>query len=251
MTPCESIGAQIGELFICSEANGFTRVRTPFLYPDGDVMDLFTRSDDGGIFITDLGESSRWLRSQGTSQKRSLRQSALISDIASTHGVEFRKGMLQIRVQNTNDWAKAFLKISEAAIRVADLWTTFRGGRPFTTATDDIADFLNLQSIPFERSIPITGFSGETWIMDFVTHKSHEVLVKVLSSGSRGTAVSIRDHTVALWADLNNQKSSGKTLISLFDDSTDVWGDADIKMIERFSEVVTWSRPEEFLKKIS
>ena len=31
----------MGELFTCAPLNGYTRIRTPFLYPDGDVIDLF------------------------------------------------------------------------------------------------------------------------------------------------------------------------------------------------------------------
>jgi hypothetical protein len=41
--PCEQIAQQIGSMFVCSPHDGFVKVRTPFLYPDGDIVDLFLR----------------------------------------------------------------------------------------------------------------------------------------------------------------------------------------------------------------
>lgn len=34
----------LGALFTCSEQDGLQRIRTPYLYPDGDNIDLFARS---------------------------------------------------------------------------------------------------------------------------------------------------------------------------------------------------------------
>lgn len=40
---------------------GYTRIRTPFTYPDGDVIDLFYQiHDDGQVTVSDLGETMRW-----------------------------------------------------------------------------------------------------------------------------------------------------------------------------------------------
>ena len=43
---------------------GYTRIRTPFTYPDGDVIDLFYQiHDDGNVTLSDRGETMRWLES--------------------------------------------------------------------------------------------------------------------------------------------------------------------------------------------
>lgn len=69
-TPCEQIAASMGALFECSQINRYTRIRTPFLYPDGDVIDLYWDEQDGNITITDLGGSLGWLSMQTASPKR-------------------------------------------------------------------------------------------------------------------------------------------------------------------------------------
>lgn len=44
----ESIQKEIGALFTCTEHGDYTRIRTPYLYPDGDYIDLFYRCNDDG-----------------------------------------------------------------------------------------------------------------------------------------------------------------------------------------------------------
>src|SRR5438093_322048 len=80
MNACELIQQSIGELFTCSQVNEYTRVRTPFLYPDGDVIDLFVKSSGGVTTLTDLGESLRWLRMQSIAPRRSTKQQRLVQD---------------------------------------------------------------------------------------------------------------------------------------------------------------------------
>ncbi len=64
LTPCEQITEKIGELFTCSDLNGYIRIRTPFLYPDGDVIDLFypdfhTRLPQRSALVIVLSTGSR------------------------------------------------------------------------------------------------------------------------------------------------------------------------------------------------
>ena len=91
---CETLSKTLGALFSCVDVNGFTRIRTPFLYPDGDVIDLFVQNLNGAMTITDLGETLRWLRSQSIAPRRTPKQTKLIEDVCLNHGLEFYKGML-------------------------------------------------------------------------------------------------------------------------------------------------------------
>jgi hypothetical protein len=44
---CQEVADTIGQLFDCAEVNGFVRIRTPYLYPDGDVIDLYWKEQTG------------------------------------------------------------------------------------------------------------------------------------------------------------------------------------------------------------
>jgi hypothetical protein len=90
---CTALSAELGELFRCSPHGSYQRIRTPYLYPDGDNIDIFCKEQGSGLItVTDLAESVRWLRMQSMSPKRSTKQRQLIEDTCLTHGVEFYRG---------------------------------------------------------------------------------------------------------------------------------------------------------------
>lgn len=136
MTPCDAIAGQLGALFSCSQHGQYVRVRTPFLYPDGDIVDLFVRDEGSRVVVSDLGESLRWLRNQTLAMKRPPRQRLLIEDIKLTNDVEVFKGMLIAR-SDADKLADAVMRVGQAAVRVGDLWFTVQS-RAVQSATDDV-----------------------------------------------------------------------------------------------------------------
>ena len=85
---CAEIEQGMGALFSCTPHRDDCRIRTPYLYPDGDNIDLFCKQDGDVTTVSDLGETLRWLRMQTLSPRRSPKQNALIADACLTHGVE-------------------------------------------------------------------------------------------------------------------------------------------------------------------
>lgn len=248
-SPCEGLGAALATLFVCEPHGEYQRVRTPFLYPDGDNIDLFTKpAGDGITMVTDLGESLRWLRMQGLAGRRSPKQQALLEDAALTHGVEVYRGMLSARVRTPDELTATILRVAHAAIRVSDLWFTFRT-RAVQFVNDEVADFLQERSLSFERGERLTGRSGRVWSPDFhVRAPQRSSLVYVLSTGSRSAGRGVANQVVAAWYDLSQFAVGPEALrfVSLFDDTADVWSEEDYRLVEGLSAVSRWSQPEEF-----
>jgi hypothetical protein len=227
--PCKEIEENIGELFTCSEMNGYVRIRTPYLYPDGDVIDLFLSEKNGTHTLTDLGETLGWLKTQSLSPKRSPKQRQMIADVCLTHGVELFRGMLAVRLSSPNDLAASLTRLSQAALRVADLWFTFRT-RAVESITDELADLLTERDIAFDRGEKLLGRSGRSWTVDFHTR-----------------------HVLAAWYELSNYKLGPERLnfISLFDDTLDIWSQEDFKLVSELSDVTFWSKPDTFLENLA
>jgi hypothetical protein len=141
---CTLIQEQMGKLFRCAEVGNYIRIRTPFMYPDGDYIDIFCErgSDEATITLSDLGETVRWLKMQTISPRRSLKQNQMIQDICLTaRGFEFLRadatGTLTAR---GDDLALAVTRISQAALRTAMTFRfTFRT-RAVESATDEVAE---------------------------------------------------------------------------------------------------------------
>jgi hypothetical protein len=245
---CAELKRTLGELFTCTPHGEFERLRTPYLYPDGDNIDLFLKASGDVVTITDLGETIRWLRMQTLSPRRSPKQTALIADICVTHGVEFYKGMLLARCRPGELLARTVVRVAQAALRVSDLWFTFRT-RAVESASDEVAEFLSEQRFSFERSEKLAGRSGSAWVVDFhVRTPKRSSLVYLLSTGSRSAARSVREHVLTAWYDLNHLAAGPEALrfVSLFDDTVDVWAPEDFKLLEPLSTVARWSAPDDF-----
>jgi hypothetical protein len=239
----------MGEQFSCVPHGDFYRVRTPYLYPDGDNIDLFLKAQGDLITVSDLGETLRWLRTQTVSPRRSPKQNALIADACLTHGVELYQGMLLARCGSGDSIAAVSMRVAQAALRVSDLWFTFRT-RSVESIADEVADLLTEKQLPFERGEKHAGRSGRAWTLDFHVRTSvRSSLVLVLATGSRSAARSVAEHVVAAWYDLSHLAVGPDALrfVSLFDDSADVWSAEDFRLVEALSTSARWSEPHRFI----
>ncbi|MBZ0273718.1 DUF1828 domain-containing protein [bacterium] len=240
----------LGSLFTRTQHGEYQRVRTPFLYPDGDNIDVFFKPQGDLVLVTDLGETTRWLRMQSVSTRRSPKQHALIEDTCQTHGVEFFRGMVVARSRDVADLATVVTRVAQAALRISDLWFTFRT-RSVESMADEVADFFLERELRFERGEKLAGRSGKIWTPDFhVRAPRRSSLVYVLSTGSKSAARSIVNHVHTAFFDLNHLAAGPEALqfVSLFDDSLDIWSDEDFRLAEQLSTVAHWSQPDVFAK---
>jgi len=251
MSICETLKSSVGELFQCEDVGERVRIRTPYLYPDGDYIDLYLNAAAKELTISDLGETTRWLRMQTVSPRRSPKQQQMIEDACLTHGVEFYRGMLMLRSSaDPQELADAVTRLAQAALRVSDLWFTFRT-RAFESVTDEVADFLTERQIAFDRGAKLVGRSGRGYVIDFHARAARRSnLVAVLSTGSRSAAARVVEHVVATWYDLSHLKLGQQALefVSLFDDTLDVWRPEEFRLVEEFSTVARWSAQEELVE---
>ncbi len=238
----------IGPLFTCSKRGDYLQINTPYLFPDGDCIDVFCRIDGDVITVTDLAVATGWLRMQSVALRRTSKQNQLIGDVCMTLGIEFYRGMLQAHCRSGDQLAATVMRVAQAALRVSDLWFTLRP-RAVPSITDDVADFLTRRHYRFGRAQMLTGQSGRTWKIHFrVWTKARNSLVQVLSTKNRATAHRASERVLAVWHDLHHLAEAPKapTFVSLFDDSSYAWDDKDFRLIESVSTVSRWSRPDEF-----
>lgn len=165
---CSSLEASLSPSFACSPApEGAVRVRTPLMYPDGGMVDVFVIEREGRLTISDFGESLGWLRMQSSAGRRSPKQSRLVEDVCQTLGLELERGELLFRAAEGAPVADSLLRVAQGVVRVSDLWFTLRS-RVRATAVDEIDDWLGERGIDHERGVKRPGRSGRNWTVDFV-----------------------------------------------------------------------------------
>ena len=195
----QDLQREIGALFTYSEHGEFQRIRTPYLYPDGDYIDLFCKVVDDVVTVSDLAETTGWLRMQSLAMRRSPKQRRLMEDTCVTHGVELYRGMLQARCRRGDELAAVVTRVAQAALRVSDLWFTFRA-QVVQSITDEVADFLEDCELGFERSERLAGRSGRGWMVDFHVRAESGSGAEHRESGG---AHRVSEHVLAAWHDLS------------------------------------------------
>ena len=260
---CVSIARTLPSLFECSPApmEG-VRVRTPRLYPDCGMVDVFVLERGDGHLLTDFGEALVWLRMRSLSTRRSPRQQYLIEDVCQTLGVELYHGELTLRVGAGDDMAEAVIRLAQAVVRVSDIWFTFRYRRTSQdsarsrsaaysrSTSDEVEYWLREKRIHFERGVKQIGQSSRDWTIDYLVDSTERTsLVFLLSAASREDVTRVTDHVVSGCLDLNYLRNEQPHLsfVSLFDDTNtrNVWRDEDFTLVSRMSKVAYWSRPDE------
>ena len=217
-------------------------------YPDGGFVDVFVAAGEAGRYlVTDFGDTLGWLRMNSTGSKLSPNQRAMIDDVALTLGIELDRGQLQLVGDGASPLADHVQRLAQAAVRVADISFTFRAQTTDTVA-DDVDEWLRSRSFEVQRGVRRRGRSDREWLIDYVVRvDDRDSFVFLLSSGARATARRTVEHVVAGCVDLSTWPPAPgqRPLVSLIDDTIDIWRDEDLSLLSDVSELAMWSRRDE------
>jgi hypothetical protein len=121
------VGARFSLEVVGTPEEGFTQIETPFLMPDGDVIDLYYRREgEATILLTDLGETLAWLSMQHADPHLPETVHTWVADICSSLGIEQSKGMLIVRVAAPESLADDLLRLAQGVVRIASLHILLR-----------------------------------------------------------------------------------------------------------------------------
>ena len=119
---CAIIGKTLSSRFECSLApQEGVRVRTPLMYPDGGIVDVFVLERGNGYIVTDFGDALGWLRMQSVNAQPSPQQNLMIKEICRTHGIELHSSQLVLKSGIDDTLEKAVLCVAQAVVRVSDV----------------------------------------------------------------------------------------------------------------------------------
>ena len=117
----ESVSNKLPPVFECfpAEVEG-VQVRTPLLYPDGDVVDVFVLERPGGYLVTDYGDGLGWFQSQSIAERLSPEQQRQVDQLCQSLGVELNRGQLLLHCPDAELGATVY-RLAQAVARVAEL----------------------------------------------------------------------------------------------------------------------------------
>lgn len=226
--------------YVC-ELVGKNRLRlmTPFLYPDGDNIDLYIEMRDERFVLTDLGEVMAYLTDTGLTFRQAHRRNVILNEILATLGVESLNSELCVRLDRIDeDFVSQLSRLTQAAVQALDLLFTTRTTH-LATFKNDVETYWIERKMLYEKGVAIEGSSGEIYTIDFMLPRQRPALVAALSTVTAGYANNLTSKTVRQWADI--QGIDGRfNYISLIDDSSSVWRPEWINQIGQYSHTVFW-----------
>ena len=101
----------------------YVRIRTPYQYPDVDIIDLFARpgnTAENEIVISDLGETLGWLWIQYPDPDTRPEHRRMAADACARHGTELFRGGIRIIVPSEHDLNAALHHAAQAARETAE-----------------------------------------------------------------------------------------------------------------------------------
>ena len=114
---CKALIKTIDKQFTCSIVNDLMRIRTPYLYSDGDIIDLYLKRQENSYILTDLGEAFRAL-SLYSGLFITSDQTEFINYTLSQFDVTKFNGILTIKFRNKEEIAEAILNLAQAIFKI-------------------------------------------------------------------------------------------------------------------------------------
>ena len=243
MNLCDDAIQQLNSYFISDmeclgEDSGYEVVRTPFLYPDRDHVELFVReTNDGQLLVSDLGQTLMKISQYGFVLRNSPKRRAMVFQITSSLGVRFENGSLLV----TTPLAQAghsIWQLMMAIQRLADLVFTV-GSYVRATFGDQFENFVAATGIIYHRGVLVELGTNYRFTADFTVNGGK--IVQLLSANSVGYA---RERVNKVYVDFSEMAIATDTRqkVAVVDDSQSLWSQQLLQPLSHQADrVIYWS----------
>lgn len=222
--------------------SGPMRIETAFLYPEGSSVDLYLVEDGALLPVTrlsDLGNTMAWLLDVQVKPWLSKKRQQLLTDALRTHGVVQRGGALELPIAAMGDLMGGIVSLGQACIRASDLVYTRRSSLQ-VPMNENVEEIIVDANLPFETDVELDGRFGPVRVDFLVTGSRTSSAMLTLSSANSSQAHTLANEIFRKWHDLDSP-SRAEQRITVFDDRSDAYKDADLRRLADKSTVIALS----------
>jgi hypothetical protein len=238
--------------------NGALRMATPFLYPNGDRIDVFLEANASSLFrhlsLTDYGQTALYLRSAQVKMEATARKREIFDEILSSLSVKSINGDLYVEIEKTepDDLTDAIFRLSQACIRISEFAShqRLRSANPFR---DDVEDFFEASKLPFVPDVKVLGrYKNEVKIDFEIVMPKVRSYVCVLSTMSESTAHQSAIEAFRKWYDIKPPDILfGEKLITVYNSKSKTKiREADQKRLRDYSQLIAYPAEQELLASV-
>lgn len=223
--------------------NGSITIETPFVFPNGDLLDLAVEQTPDGFVVSDLGETYGWLfRTSGIDNFTPARRQK-VREIENGTGVRFWHGNLRYECESSSQLAMGVHLVGQAALQLAELRHSTKAA-PRARNQRRLDEWFEARSLKVTRGIPVFGHSQRKWKIDYETMSDGHISYAMWIEGhDQAAALPAVYRTYAMFSDIK-LSTNGVALvprISILDDTEAAWNTAERSLLQDVSNVVNWS----------
>ena len=229
--------------------NGSITIETPFIFPNGDLLDLSIEQTADGFVVSDLGETCGWLfRVSGIDNLTPARREK-IHEIENGTGVQFWHGALRYECQSSADLSMGVHLVAQAALQVAELRHSTKAA-PRPRNRDRLDEWFETKSLKVDRGVRVLGRSRRRWTIDYrTTLDGHDSFAMWIDRPDHPSALAAQYRTYTTYADIMRSANGVASVprISILDGAEAQWPAEDRALLEDVSSVVCWSDQDQLL----
>ncbi len=198
--------------FIANPDTGWIQISTPFTGLFNDPIEIYAKSDNGKILLSDDGMTFRNLELMGVNILRSKKRMEILDKILLNYGITLKGSELFVEATTENFPQKKHNLIS-AIGEIGDMFMLAK----HTVASmfkEDVQKYLEEQNIIYTPQFIARGATGLEFTFDFhIAHKKHEIVLKTFN---RLNSFNL-PHFLFTWEDIREarEKITGKSISGL------------------------------------
>lgn len=253
MDPCKILISELlsylSSEFECFIDDQLIGINTPFLYSDGDQIQLFIQQYEKMMVISDLGETARkmdaysfnWNSPQAKNQ---------YTQILKTNNIESQNHILRFTTDSLENMGYKIFDLIHAIQQKENLLVL---RKPFKQKNfkDDVEIYLLEKGFVPESDIKIDGESGNEYQIDFYLNHNSNILLKALSSASDTGDKDQISRTYTSYSDIKLKHKEYRRAVIL-DDKDIKWDQNQKNLLSQIIDIplAFWSTIEEFTDKL-
>jgi hypothetical protein len=197
------------------EVGRWTEITTPYLDRHNDYIQIYAKTDDSRITLTDGGETVADLHQSGFSFKSEKRQEILRFILAGFQ-VEVRNDELIVEADEKSFALKKH-NLIQAILSLNDM---FFLSAPTVESlfVEDVARWLEERDIRYTERVKFPGRTGFDYVFDFVIPKSKSEPERIMRAINNPTKAAAQNYILA-WVDTRENRPSHSIALAMLNDS--------------------------------
>ena len=166
-----------------SSLSGWTQISTPFLDTFNDAIDLYAKVQNGGILLSDDGQTMRNLELSGVPIFRSKNRKKLLGQILLNYGVQWQEKEKELRIEATEaNFPQRKFNLLSAIIEINNLYL-FSKHTVASAFAEDVAGYFDQQHIIYTPQFISRGSTGLDFTFDFqIASRQSELVIKAFNA---------------------------------------------------------------------